>query len=173
MGRGADPSPPAGNSIILENVDFNNVVTAVQGPGASTVLSGNVGHVAAWGQGNSYSTSGSTGVFQGSITPNNRPSSLTSGTDFYEKSKPQYEQVTEAGFVSVKDEGAAGDGKTDDSDALIAIFADAAISGKIVYIDAGDYLVSKTIYVPSGVKIFGEAASLAYFLDKRGYLTCN
>src|ERR1700712_3731409 len=81
MGRGANPNPPTGNSIILENVDFHNVGTAVQGPGASTVLAGNVGHVAAWGQGNSYTSSGSQGAFQGSTTPNSRPASLTSGSD--------------------------------------------------------------------------------------------
>jgi glucan 1,3-beta-glucosidase len=161
MGRGANPNPPAGNSIILENVDFNNVGTAVQGPGASTVLAGNVGHVAAWGQGNSYSSSGFEGTFQGAITPNRRPASLKSGSGFYQKSKPQYEKVASSHFVSVKDHGAVGDGVTDDSDALIGIFDSAASSGKVVYIDAGDYLVTQTIYVPPGVKIFGEAVSRA------------
>lgn len=158
MGRGSLPKPPTGNSIILENVDFTNVRAAIQGPN-STVLAGSVGHVDAWGQGNSFSSSGSKGTFQGSITPNVRPAGLTSGKNFYAKSKPYYGNVKASKFVSARKSGAVGDGVTDDTDALNEIFEDAALSGKIVYISAGYYLVTKTIYVPPGVKIFGEAVS--------------
>lgn len=162
MGRGSVPLPPTGNSIILENVDFTNVRAAVQGPN-STVLAGSVGHVDAWGQGNSYSRNGSEGAFQGSITPNIRPAGLTSGKNLYAKSKPYYGNLRASKFVSARKAGAAGDGVTDDTDALNEIFEDAASSGKIVYINAGYYLVSKTVYVPPGVKIFGEAVSSTSF----------
>lgn len=158
MGRGSLPSPPTGNSLILENVDFINVPTAIQGPD-SIVLAGSVNHVDAWGQGNSYSSSGSEGAFQGLITPNVRPASLTSGRNFYDKSKPYYGNIKASGFVSAQKQGAVGDGVTDDTEALNDIFQDAASSGKIVYLNAGHYLVTKTIHVPPGVKIFGEAVS--------------
>ncbi|RDI79929.1 hypothetical protein Vi05172_g9961 [Venturia inaequalis] len=156
MGRGSLPNPPTGNSLILENVDFVNVRAAIQGPN-STVLAGNVTHVDAWGQGNSYSSTGSEGTFQGYITPNVRPASLMSGRNLYEKSKPYYNKVKASGFIIARKHGAIGDGVTDDTDALTDIFKDAASSGKIVYINAGYYLVTKTLYVPPGVKIFGEA----------------
>ncbi|TID27272.1 putative Exo-beta-1-3-glucanase [Venturia nashicola] len=156
MGRGSLPIPPTGNSLILENVDFINVRSAIQGPN-STVLAGSVGHVDAWGQGNSYSSRGSDGAFQGSITPNIRPASLTSGKNFYDISKPYYGNIKASQIISARKKGAVGDGVTDDTDALNDIFRDAASSGQVVYINAGYYLVTKTIYVPPGVKIFGEA----------------
>jgi glucan 1,3-beta-glucosidase len=159
-GRGANPNPPTANSIILENVNFNNVGTPVQGPSSASVLSG-VGHVNAWGEGNQYSGSGAQGTFQGFIPPNTRPASLTAGSDYYERSKPCYESVSASGFVSVKDSGAKGDGVTDDSAALNKVFSDATQSGKVVYVDAGSYLVLSTVTVPPGVKIFGEAVRCA------------
>jgi glucan 1,3-beta-glucosidase len=148
----------SGNSLVLENVRLNNVPVAVQGPGSSTVLAGSAGQstISAWGQGHSYTPSGPS-TFQGVISPNSRPGSLVAGTDYYERSKPQYEGFSASQFVSVRSSGAKGDGSTDDSDVLNAIFAAAAISGKIVFIDHGDYLVKKTIYIPSGVKVVGEA----------------
>jgi glucan 1,3-beta-glucosidase len=150
--------PATANSLILENVRLNNVPVAVQGAGSSTILAGSTGQttISGWGQGHSYTPTGPNPL-QNSISPNNRPASLVAGSDYYERSKPQYESVPASGFVSVRANGAVGDGSTADDAALNAIFAAAAISGKIVYIDHGDYLVTKTIHIPSGVKIVGEA----------------
>jgi glucan 1,3-beta-glucosidase len=150
--------PATANSLILENVRLNNVPVAVQGAGSSTVLAGSIGQttISGWGQGHSYTPTGPN-PFQNSITPNSRPASLVAGSDYYEHSKPQYESVPASGFVSVRANGAKGDGITSDDAALNAIFASAAISGKIVYIDHGVYLVTNTIYIPSGVKVVGEA----------------
>ena len=179
MARSATSTPEAGDSIILENVSFNNVGIAVEGPGSTTALAGTAGQmtVAAWGQGNAYvptlsnpTTPAGPTEFQGYIPANNRPASLTAGSDFYERSKPQYELYPASQFLSVRDAGAVGDGVHDDSTALINVLAKAASQGKIVYFDAGDYLVTKTIYVPSGSKIAGEAypvilSSGSFFAD--------
>lgn len=177
MARSSSPQPPAGNSLILENVKLTNVPVAVQGPGSSTVLAGPSGAgsstIAAWGQGHSYSGGApSTGtVFQGPIAPNTRAASLTAGaSDFYERSKPQYATLPSSEFLSARSAGCAGDGVTDDSDALIDLLALAASTSKIVYLDHGYYRVTKTIYIPPGSRIVGESypvilSSGAFFND--------
>jgi glucan 1,3-beta-glucosidase len=160
VSRDATSTPEAGGTLILENVQLNNVPVAVQAPGGQTVLPGSSGAstILAWTEGNEYLAAkpGVQNVYQGDFTPNVRPSSLTAGTDYYERSKPQYDTVPATEFLSVRDAGATGDGVTDDSDALIAVIAKAASTGQIVFFDAGYYLVTKTIYIPSGSRITGE-----------------
>jgi hypothetical protein len=148
-------TPPSGGSLILEHVSLNNVATAVEGPTGPLVVGTSGTTTINYGQGHAYTPNGPTDL-PGIITPNSRPASLTAGSDFYERSKPQYENIPVSQFVSVRDAGAVGDGVTDDSNVLNAVLAAAAISGKIVFFDAGDYLVTKTISVPAGVKIIGE-----------------
>jgi glucan 1,3-beta-glucosidase len=157
MDRNTTSATPAAGSLILENVKLINVATAIQGPQGS-VLAGSAGTttIAAWGQGNSYTPTGHTS-FQGPITANARPPVLTAGADYYERSKPQYESYPASAFVSVRDFGAKGDGKTDDTAALTAAINKAVASDQILYFDAGDYLVSSTLYIPSGSFITGEA----------------
>lgn len=164
--------PVTANSLIIENVQFNNVPVIVSGYGSTSLLSGSTGSVtvAAWGQGNYYSAGDQGPNKLTSLTANFRPGSLTTGTDYYERSKPQYAGLPASSFISVRNAGCKGDGVTDDSDALIAVIATAAAAGKIVYFDAGYYLVTKTIYIPSGSKITGETypvilSSGAFFAD--------
>jgi hypothetical protein len=171
VSRDATSTPLTGGTLILENVQLHNVQVAVQAPGAKSVLVGSTGTttISAWAEGNVYLPAGPT-VLQGSFTPNVRPSSLSTGKDFYERSKPQYENIIVSEFLSVRSAGAKGDGITDDSDALIAVITEAASTGKIVFFDAGYYLVTKTIYIPSGSRITGETypvimSSGAFFND--------
>lgn len=91
--------PSTGGSLILENVRVKNVQTIVQGTsargvGSTTLLAGTAGSttVAAWGQGHSYSATGPVN-FQGPFTPTARVPSLLFGTNYYAKSKPQYEKL--------------------------------------------------------------------------------
>jgi len=119
--------------------------------------------------GHSYTPDGPT-TFQGRIVADSRPSSLITGSDYYKRSKPQYENAPASNFISVRDSGAKGDGVTDDSDVLIDVLASAAENGKIVYFDHGDYLVTKTIYFPPKSKVVGEAfpvflSSGSFFAD--------
>ncbi|KAK8135900.1 hypothetical protein PG984_003840 [Apiospora sp. TS-2023a] len=153
------PSKSAGGALILENVSLDNVRVAVEGPSGKTLLEGSSGtkNIAAWGQGSQYSAKGQRDVFQGEITPNSRPGSLTSGTGFYQRSMPKYENLPISHFVVARAEGATGDGHTDDTEALQAAILKAAKSGKVLLVNAGYYKVSKTLYVPPGSKIIGEA----------------
>ncbi|KAL1610420.1 hypothetical protein SLS60_002087 [Paraconiothyrium brasiliense] len=139
--------------LILENIALNNVPVAVKGP-SGTVLAGGTTTITGWGQGNQYTPDGPT-KFQGAITPK-RPTGLLDGTNFYAKSKPQYETVAVGNFVSARTSGAKGDGSTDDTTALQNAINSVASSGKILFLDHGHYKITKTLYIPAGTKIVGE-----------------
>jgi hypothetical protein len=158
-GNSAATGPTASNNIILENVRINNVGVAVQGAGETTVLAGSPGAttISAWGRGNAYTPAGQAPRIEGFINANARPAGLVSAADFYERSKPQYENVPVSQFVSIRAAGALGDGTTDDTAAINAALASAAASGKIVFFDFGVYVVTSTIFVPAGSKIVGES----------------
>lgn len=143
----------AGGSLVLENVALNNVPVAVQGPGRATVLAGSSGiaKIEAWGQGREYGQR--TGNLVGQIPPNQRPASLTSGIDYYAQSKPQYGTLPASQFISARSEGATGDGKSDDTDALQKAIIKAAVSGKVLFVDAGYYKVTKTLHIPPGSRV--------------------
>ena len=58
---------------------------------------------------------------------------------------------------SVKDFGAKGDGKSDDTNAIQgALFAAQAIGGGTVFVPAGRYVVQGSLYIPSKVTLRGE-----------------
>ncbi|KAK8001367.1 glycoside hydrolase family 55 protein [Apiospora marii] len=152
-------SKSAGGALILENVSLANVRVVVEGPSGTTLLEGTSGtrNIAAWGQGSQYTSKGQRDVFQGEISPHSRPGSLTTGTGFYQRSMPKYENLPISDFVVARAEGATGDGHTDDTEALQAAILKAAKSGKVLLVNAGYYKVTKTLYVPPGSKIIGEA----------------
>ncbi|TPX15415.1 uncharacterized protein E0L32_004395 [Thyridium curvatum] len=158
VGNTDTTQPAAANSLVLENVRLNNVATAIQGPNKKTLLGGSSGQstIAGWAQGHAYTPTGPNKI-QGPISPNARPGSLTSGTDFYERSKPQYEKLPVSQFVSVRDAGAKGDGSTDDTAAINKAIAQATAAGKVVFFDWGMYVVTSTVEVPAGARIVGEA----------------
>ncbi|KAJ4333759.1 hypothetical protein N0V85_009937, partial [Neurospora sp. IMI 360204] len=71
-------------------------------------------------------------------------------------------------FLHTKDLGCKGDGSTDDTKAFQAALY--ASLGKILFVDAGSYILTSTVTIPSGTKIVGEAwsqlvASGSYFSD--------
>ncbi|GAB7348730.1 hypothetical protein MBLNU459_g7467t1 [Dothideomycetes sp. NU459] len=154
--------PPTGGSLILENVQLSNVPVAVQGP-TGTALAGSTGSmtIAAWGEGHEYTPTGPIN-FEGPITPNNRPASLLVGSKYYERSKPQYQSYPIFAFLSARSAGAKGDGVTDDTHALQAVILAAAAQNKILFLDAGDYKVTKTVYVPRNSRIVGESYSVIF-----------
>jgi hypothetical protein len=159
FGAAGATTPAVANNFIFENVHLDNVPTAIRGP-KGTLLAGSSGSsvIEAWGRGHKYTPS-STGPtsFEGAITPNARPASLAPSGSFYARSKPQYHNLPVSEFLSARAAGAAGDGKTDDTAALNALFKTAASSNKVVFLDAGMYLVTSTLQIPAGSRIFGEA----------------
>jgi glucan 1,3-beta-glucosidase len=164
--------PAAAGSLYLENIKLNNVGTAVLGPNG-TYLPGSSGPlvIAAWADGHRYLPQGPVEA-RGPIVATKRPSELLDASGkYYERSKPQYESIPLSQFVSARDLGATGDGKTDDTAALNAAIIQAKKENRILFMDAGYYKVTGTIYIPPGSKIVGEALATvilsagAYFND--------
>ncbi|KAI2628610.1 glycoside hydrolase family 55 protein [Hypoxylon sp. NC1633] len=146
--------PATGASIILENLNLQNVPVAVQGP-SGTILAGGSTTIAGWGQGHQYTPSGPN-TLQGPITPNNRPASLLGDNGYYSRSKPQYENLAASDIVSARSSGAKGDASTDDTAALQSAINSAASGGKVLFLDHGIYKVTSTLSIPAGSKIVGE-----------------
>lgn len=112
-------------SIVLNNVKLLNVPIAVGVQGGETTLNGGSITIQSWGQGNVFKGTNSKGKFtQGAISNFNKPACLLDESgNIFGKSHPQYENYAVGQFVSVKDQGAKGDGRTDDTDALQAVLA--------------------------------------------------
>lgn len=71
------------------------------------------------------------------VGPNGTYLVLDAEGKFYERSKSQYGYVPLTQFLSARDSGAAGEGRTDDTDALNAALLRAKEENKIFFIDAG------------------------------------
>ncbi|RAR03803.1 glycoside hydrolase family 55 protein [Stemphylium lycopersici] len=152
-------TPTGAGQLIIENVRLNNVPNAVTRNGA-TVLAGGTLTIQAWGQGNKYAPNlNGPQKFQGSISPVARPSSLLSNGKFYSKSKPQYETLGTANFLSARSAGATGDGRTDDTQAVQNAINTAKSQNKVLFFEHGVYKVTNTIYVPPGSRMVGETFS--------------
>lgn len=91
-----------------------------------------------------------------------RPATLLQDNKYYGQSKPQYENATTSDIWSARSLGAAGDGVSDDTDALRSLFQVVAArfdQGAIAFIDAGFYVVTDTVYIPPNIRVVGEAYS--------------
>ncbi|KAF4991871.1 hypothetical protein FDECE_13898 [Fusarium decemcellulare] len=156
-----DPAQTSTNgTLILDNVDLtSNVPVAVKNKGTSaTILAGNA-KIESWVQGRAYS-GGSGKAVQDTQSPIAKPKALLdSAGNVVTKSKPQYENVPASQFVSVKSKGAKGDGTTDDTAAIQAVF-DGIAEGQIVYFDHGAYVITDTVKVPKNIKVVGEIWAL-------------
>jgi glucan 1,3-beta-glucosidase len=157
----ADSIPTTGGTLILENVDFTGSESAVIGAGGNVIVKGG-SKVEAWAQGNAMAAGSEQGRIQGDI--NNAPAhpeSLLGENGWFERSKPQYENVDVSKFVSLKSKGAKGDGVTDDTAALQAAI-DGLQDGEILHADHGAYLITKTVVIPAekNVKIQGEVYTM-------------
>lgn len=154
----ADPNTWTNGTLIIENVDFVNVPDILKGP-ATTFITGTTAttNIAGWGTGHEYTPTGPTS-FQDTITGNTRPASLlgANGTRYYQMSKPQYQNLTAADFLSVRTAGAVGDGVTDDTKAVQTALDTAMQTGKVCFFDMGIYKLTSTITIPVGSRVVGE-----------------
>lgn len=161
------PTPRSGDkqqqSLVLDNLKVVNVDVIVKTDGGVKLLSGGTTTITSWGIGKKYANTAGTGTYVAGddITPHRTiDPSLLGGPNhgIFERSRPQYESTPVSGFTDVCNNGAKGDGTTDDTDAINTVLAKNA--GKsIVYFPAGTYIVTDTIFVPVGSKIVGEAWS--------------
>ncbi|KAF8078081.1 glycoside hydrolase family 55 protein [Lyophyllum atratum] len=149
-------------SLVLNNIHFKNVSTVVSDANDVSILpGGSRGVINTWGQGNIYSGTSSMGDFiQGNIPAAHKPSILLdSAGRIFGKKHPQYEDYSIRQFVSAKDHGARGDGSTDDTHAIQTLLYKFG-GRKIVFFDAGTYIVTSTITIPAGTRMVGEAWSV-------------
>lgn len=103
-----------------------------------------------------------------SLLSNDNPNNLPK-KPFFERPKPQYADRTAGDFVHLRDV-CKGDGAADDTACFQKALDDSVAENHIVYVDAGTYLLSDTVLVPSGARIVGEvwsqlAATGAKFQD--------
>ncbi|KAK4140925.1 glycoside hydrolase [Dichotomopilus funicola] len=153
-----DPASKQTNgTLVLDNVDLTNSPKGVVNDGGDVIVEGKQ-TVGFFAQGRAYGGSAGTSgkAVQAPQDAIKKPDVLLNKDGkVFTRSKPQYEDVPASSFVSVKANGAKGDGKTDDTDAIQAIF-DHATADQIVYFDHGAYLVTKTVKVPKAIRIVGE-----------------
>jgi glucan 1,3-beta-glucosidase len=144
-------------TLIIDNVDFTqNVPVAVSNAAdKAVVLAGNT-VVSSYTQGRSYVGPNTGTVSRGSVAAVTKPANLlNSAGHVFTRSKPQYENEPVSAFKSVKSAGAKGDGVTDDTAAIQALFSSVGASD-IVYFDHGAYLITSTVKVPKNIRITGE-----------------
>ena len=121
--RNSNPSPGSlAGSLVINNARLTNVPIAVGVANPNTVvLAGGASKtIASWGQGNVYRGSNLQGQFvQGDLPNAPKASSLLNadGT-VVGRVHPQYENYRVSDFVSVRDLGAKGDGRMDDTAVL-------------------------------------------------------
>ncbi|KAI0755599.1 exo-beta-1,3-glucanase [Fomes fomentarius] len=150
-------------ALVLNNIHLTNVPTAVTVTNGPTVLAGSGGSttIDSWGQGNVFTGTSQTAKFTQSniAAPSKASSLLDSSGRIFGRTRPQYADFSVSQFVSVRDQGAKGDGKTDDTAALQAVINE--FSGcKIIFVDHGTYLVTDTLNIPPGTQIVGEIWSV-------------
>lgn len=156
-----NPVQDTSGTLLLDNVQLTGVGAAVVDENMGTILPGGTTKIAAWGRGSRYTDGSGQGEFVQEFLPNvEKSASLLDGNgNFFSKSRPQYETLSVNDFASVRTYGAAGDGVSDDSDALQQAIDD-NVNGKVVFIPHGAYVITKTVTIPSGVRIIGELWSI-------------
>ncbi|KAL2176487.1 pectin lyase fold/virulence factor [Thermothelomyces heterothallicus CBS 202.75] len=150
--------------ITLDNVAFDNVQNPVVDTQGKVYLSASVGSVDTWVLGPVYSDGRVRGDSLSMTFTTDREKSLLGSSSsglpklpFFERARPQYENEGAASFVHMKDY-ARGDGSTGDTAAFQKALDDNAGS-KIIFVDAGSYILTDTITIPAGARIVGEAWS--------------
>jgi glucan 1,3-beta-glucosidase len=150
-------------SIVIDNLKATSVGSIVQNynnnrvilPGTEPLVT-----VGSWVQGNVYLGLDNGLYMQRSMsTPYKPPVMLDQAGRFFTRSRPVYAGSSVSDVVNVKDLGAKGDGRSDDTAILNSILLKNAQTGKITYFPHGYYVVTDTIYVPPNSRIIGEVWS--------------
>eukprot|EP00475_Leptophrys_vorax_P008648 TRINITY_DN155_c0_g3_i1.p1 TRINITY_DN155_c0_g3~~TRINITY_DN155_c0_g3_i1.p1 ORF type:complete len:755 (+),score=217.06 TRINITY_DN155_c0_g3_i1:173-2437(+) len=149
-------------SLLLDNVKFDVAIGTPLVLNANgdkpLVAAGEVTVVKSWGQGHVWSNGKSINeeIDMSSLVQRNANMNAE-GTDMYfERSRPVY---ADSDIVDVSTLGVVGDGVTDATDALQAALNQYA-NLKALLLPYGTYVISKTVYLPAGTRLFGQAWSL-------------
>ncbi|CCX29619.1 pectate lyase superfamily protein-domain-containing protein [Pyronema domesticum] len=161
--RTANTQPTTGQSAVLDNIVLQNVGKAVAFENGGVILDGGSKTIDLWAQGKTYNTAGQAQVVQGTMARAvAKPQSLL-GSDgkILERSRPQYIDTPVSSFISVKSKGAKGDGKTDDTAAIKAVFSQfGGNANNVIYFPHGVYIISDTVDIPVNTRIVGEVWSV-------------
>ncbi|KAK6335693.1 hypothetical protein TWF696_002458 [Orbilia brochopaga] len=171
--RTADSTPPAGGTLVLQNLIISGVDTAVLGWNDEKLFGGDEEGrnttIPFWGHGKGYSNeirNGSDINVIADDTIDAIPIALKDRAGkILERPRPLYRHIPAHRFVSVKANGAVGDGKADDTAAIQKILnthgnTPAGQEKAIIFFDHGVYRVSQSIYVPPNTYIVGEMWSV-------------
>lgn len=153
-------SPSNTRSIVIENLDATDAQTIVKrSDNGQVLLDGGQGQqtVASFVRGATFDLSFNKNFTGGSldVNPPQRPSSMLQNGKYTTKQKPTFPDTQAADVVNVRDEGAKGDGSTDDLQALQTAINNNV--GKIIYFPYGVYRITDTLNVPAGSILKGEA----------------
>ncbi|KIY50878.1 glycoside hydrolase family 55 protein [Fistulina hepatica ATCC 64428] len=157
-----DSSTSLAGSLVLNNIALSSVSTAaVSATDGTVILDGGSTTIDTWVQGNVYSGTDSSYTYQQASTSSlYKPGVLLDSTGkIVGKGHPQYADYAVDQFVSAKNQGATGDGSTDDTEAL-QTWLDTYSGCNILFLDAGVYIVTSTLTIPAGTQLVGEAWSV-------------
>jgi hypothetical protein len=161
-------------AITLDNLLIENSASVVLISGGATLLAGPTSGsetISSWAMGRRYTSLydvGSNELSNLQPVPSKPSALLSDGGQYFQRSRPQYEDLSASSFISIADYGAVGDGTGDQSAAINEALANA--NGAVVFFPAGIYAVQSGIFVPVGTRMVGEAwsqimASGTYFQD--------
>ncbi|PYH94341.1 pectin lyase-like protein [Aspergillus ellipticus CBS 707.79] len=149
---------------IATSLAFIAVDTAIVDRGKSqTFMSGGSRvNVESWGFGRVSTTSADSRSYRGANVPGmSRSSTLTTNDGyvvrkFFQRRRPAYTDISVGQIDDVKAQGAAGDGRSDDTAILNSILARAADRSSVLFFPFGVHLIRDTLHVPVGSRIIGQ-----------------
>ncbi|KAJ4361597.1 hypothetical protein N0V95_001758 [Ascochyta clinopodiicola] len=144
--------------ITLDNVAFGGVLQAITYDQGGTVVELPSNDIDFAVIGNVELNGGNYGQY--TVPVPKRPDVLTgpgrsSQNNYFTRSRPQYETLSIGSIINVKDHGAKGDGKTDDTSAIKTALA-LATTSNLIYFPAGSYIITTTVVISPNTRITGS-----------------
>ncbi|KAL4906769.1 hypothetical protein BDW74DRAFT_189930 [Aspergillus multicolor] len=147
-------STGAGNAIILQNIQNTGTTVSL---GGKAVVSGSI--LDTWVHGDMYNPGNAQMQrVNGQMATTSRSPALLSGTKYFTKTAPTFQEYSKDQILNIKSvpgRPVYGDGATDDTQNINEILAENA-DCSVFYFPAGTYMVTDTIFVPSGRRIVGD-----------------